>query len=226
MDDGLMEFRVLLKKNGAYTSIYKVSRNRAGSSISMWISKKTWMSEFDETYSRSDLHFTYPSDGNIHYSIKHYDSVNGNRFETIYYNEIIIKHISSNNKRKIEHLNREQAEGPPYFFIPKRRPPPLEDYANTNIGYAFPTLSSSVIEHKSWLSDGVDFKNIVPKNNYIIIDLDVIQDCEFNIFCRLLGFGSIENNWEAVSGFDEVYLRRNNQCYPHIELVVGIKFKK
>lgn len=206
--------RVLLKKDDFYSNIYKVTRSN---SICVITCKKLWESGLDAYFTKLDAHFTYPPDGNFHISIKHKHE-DRNRFQNIYYNNIKTKEIFSDGSVNNSITHRHNNEGPPNFFVPQVILPPFSEYEKRTLYYSFPTLGSSISNQDGYLVRHSTFKQITPRGEDIVIDLDYSENFYFNINCYLSGLDGKLANIPA----DSSAYRLDNNSFPHINLLVSL----
>lgn len=118
--------RVLLKKGDNYRATYYVKRKKANNCIVGWFTEKRLLEKmFPEINTfQSDIHFTYPADGNYHISFKYKNSSNEMIERRIFNDKIIIKNITQNKKEIIPksainvfegHLNPNHGHQPSYW---------------------------------------------------------------------------------------------------------------
>ena len=102
-----------------------------------------------------DLHFTYPVDGDYHFSLKDQASSNGDElFENVFSNRVHRKSIVGGVRSKDE-TPRSDADPAWQLLMPASRPPCLGAYSTQPIVFQFP-LSAIPVRHGRVASTALD----------------------------------------------------------------------
>jgi hypothetical protein len=162
-----------------------------------------------------DIHFTYPPDGNLHYSLKFIDPDTGvQRFDTVYHDHIRRKLIEPNNRHVSEAPRTEEDSGWE-MLMPHFKPNPIDDYArrpecfcfgSNNIPIADGCVSALALNRLPKLADVPE--GVVP------VDIDHLGTGTLHIEACLYG-ANYPSAWprERI-----IWFCRDETAYPHIEL--------
>ncbi len=164
---------------------------------------------------RVDVHFTYPANGDLHFSLKDQTSPTGDeRYETVFSNRVRRKDIVG-GKRSISETPRDDTDPDWHILMPNYRPRPLSDYASDPIRFCFATTGIPVANGRvaaSALERLPRVASAPPKAT--AIDVTSLGSGTLNIGACLMGFGA-PSVWPTE---EIVWSSLDETRFPHIHL--------
>lgn len=161
---------------------------------------------------KSDCHFTYPADGDLHYTVR------TNKEDLKIYFDRITKYQSSNNEKYEE---KRTPENDMWNMLPYYKQAPLSDFEDQPITFSFPTVGVPRNENNYLYSvEGRTEDKIKSlKASDIVIESNEIIGGDLNIFPLLLGNGvspqSIINTY-STGDYNLIRYKIDKKKYPHI----------
>jgi hypothetical protein len=162
-----------------------------------------------------DIHFTYPSDGNVHLSLKLLEK-EFEYYETVFTDKIKKKKIykSSPQSKDVIELPRDSELTPLSFMIPTTRQAPLSTFAHTELCYRFPTACIPA-------NDGIiiksSFEKFIPEDKFkvdydstLVISVGDSETCFVNITASIFGLVNLPS-YELPENCAEISTR--NQLF-------------
>lgn len=217
--------RILLKKGNKYISIYYIKRKKNNNCIVGWSSSKEITKKiFPEIETmNSDIHFTYYKNGNFHTSIKYVDESINKIERRIYYNNVTVKNISKNT---IEIFDKSEVSPFEGLLTPDFKAPSFDDksllFNLTSIGF---NLSSDKIINE--FNNITENNNTTPKNDDLIIDIDIDNNYYINASAILMGSDYIEQPITNPNfNYDKIIEIKDNSNSPIIKLRVYFHLNK
>jgi len=165
---------------------------------------------------RVDVHFTYPSNGDLHFSLKDQTSPTGDEtFETVFSDRVRRKNIVSGGSRSLSEAPRTEADPGWHGLMPTYRPRSLSDYASEPIRFCFATTAIPVANGRvaaSALERLPRVASVPPTISPIVVT--PLGSGTLNIGACLIGFGA-SSVWPAER---VVWSARDETRFPHIHL--------
>ena len=162
--------RVLIKSGDKIINVYWIEfRN---SSVVGWLGGK-WLMKYLDILpgSKVDYHFTYPKDGNLHYSLK-IKSLQSEAFIKVTHNQVKIKIINENKEKYLEEGPREKYKDLLAPFIPPYKPKSFSEIKTEKSWFFFSTIGLQINNGKIDISDGENVKDYKFKKGYIFVDAE------------------------------------------------------
>ena len=145
-----------------------------------WIKEKLRVSP----ESHLDCHFTYPTDGNYHYSFKaRNDGVE--QYVSVFWNCARIKSIRGDSRRIVEVTREELANGPSYILghlVPVFKPEPLDRVA----GFQFVSMGFNVLNGNFGNHDANAALQGEPttSGDDLIVDVEALDKVSVSVSCH------------------------------------------
>lgn len=158
------------------------------------------------------IHFTYPLDGDYHFSFEFKDPLTGNKvWGHVYCDRVTRKEIAPAGPSKSESPRAEQYPGIS-VLMPEHRPGRLDDYLNETAFFSFPTSALPIRDgihiRKSKISDKDGLDDLV-------IDVTTLGTGTLNILAQLLGKG-VSLAWPSEK---YSWSKRDDSEFPNILLL-------
>jgi hypothetical protein len=164
---------------------------------------------------RVDVHFTYPVNGDLHFSLKDQTSPAGDEtFETVFSDRVRRKDIVD-SRRSIFEGPRTETDPDWHILMPTYRPHPLSAYANEPLRFCFATSGIPVVEGRvaaSALDRLPRVQSLAPQVKPIIVS--PLKSGTLNIGACLIGLGA-SSVWPSEQ---IVWSARDETRFPHIHL--------
>jgi hypothetical protein len=164
---------------------------------------------------RVDIHFTYPADGDFHFSLKDQTSSQGNeRFETVFSDRVRSK-IIVGGERFISERPRTETDPDWHIMMPTYRLRPQKDYASEPICYYFATTGIPIANGRvasSALQRLPRIASLPPEKKPIVVG--PLGSGTLNICACLLGYGA-SFAWDAA---EIIWSIKDETRFPHIHL--------
>ena len=204
---------MILKQGGTLMKSHWVSRKKRF--IYGWFGGPSAGHKFPLAGGRTDVHFAYPEDGDLHYSFKGYDSSGKlDRVDHWYHDRHRVKKFRRDGGPPIlcEERYSENPDQRP-LMVPARRLPPLPDYAEQGHFFQFPVMALTVRDERITVFPA----DVVPtlRADDVVVDVVACGSGVLNIFLHLYGRGYQP---AANDSGHFVAVRRDTECWPTIEL--------
>lgn len=161
-----------------------------------------------------DVHFTYPMDGDLHFSLKNKTHPSGEEvFETAYFDRVRRKHIAD-GKRTVSEIPRDE-ESAWHWLMPRFRPHPLSDYAHSPLKFCFASTGIPVANGRVAASalDRLPREESSPPN-VTPIPVSSLGTGTVNISACIYGRGATPV-WPEEK---LIWMARDESRFPHIQL--------
>jgi hypothetical protein len=203
-----MKMTIYIKYQGSYFTAYWIKRNNKN--ITGWFNVGLHKSMLYSTVKDIDIHFTYPPDGRLHYTIK---SISGGIRERFFVNS------------KRNELNKEG-----YVFcenkminlfnnmLPAFTPPPYAAFASSNKQFQFPMVAISYSNGKLYYPNAGKRHDIKESCHNIVVDLESYNDIIINTCAMLLGRDCVLDSFLTNTNFSII----DDSSFPIIALYANI----
>ena len=206
--------RVILKQQDVLMKCGWVERKH--NRIYGWFGGKSSERHFPlDMVERTDVHFTYPEDGNLHYSFKRYENGKLRRVENIFHDRRRIKDFPEDGSPRTvrDELFPEDPNERPIVLLPSWRLPPLLDYGQRPLIFQFPVLALNVFDAKITVFPTDVISEL--RADDVVVDVAACSNGALNIFLHLYGRGFHPTPNDAGHF---VAVRRDTKIWPTIEL--------
>lgn len=162
-----------------------------------------------------DVHFTYPADGDLHFSLKDQTSPNGDEvFETVFSDRVRRKTIVGGARFVLE-KPRNDADSAWHILMPSYRPRALRDYAAEPLRFCFATSAIPLVNGRVSASA----LDRLPRLNTLPSQIQPIQVAPLgtgviNLSACLVGSGA-PSIWP---GEKVIWSACDDTQFPHIQL--------
>jgi hypothetical protein len=166
----------------------------------------------------TDIHFTYPQSGDLHFSLKHvYAERQLERFDNVYFNRIKRKTIDLKDRsRSVSQIVRDHNEDCFTWLMPRYQPPPLANYHSEAIFFQMPVHGIPVNDgHVKIGVSEAESTEPVPSVGRLVIDAGELGTGELNVSAFLLGRGFVSHELPCGSKRFSII---DTSDFPHIEL--------
>lgn len=208
-----MKFTAYIKHQGSFFPIYWIKRNN--NNITGAFDGGLFASMLYPSVNDIDIHFTYPKDGRLHYSIKS----GGENIEERFF--------ANSEKNRLNKEGNTLLNGEPFNIFEHMLPvrninmQPLKDFSESSKLFQFPMSAISYIQgalHFSSLKRKTTIKK-TPQN--IIVDTKQYKDITINPSAVLIG-----KNYDLTSFLEKKTISVvDDSTYPIIVLFVNISEK-
>lgn len=206
--------RLILKQHSVLMKCYWVSRKKRF--IYGWFGGRSAERQFPlGTGEPTHIHFTYPEDGDLHFSFKHYDTSGKlHRVDHVYHDRRRIKEFPKEGSPPIRREERYSADlNQRPVMLPARHLPPLSEYAQQGHFFQFPVMALTLLNERMTIFP----TDLVPtlRNDDVVVDVAACGSGVLNLFLHFYGRGYHPRANEAGHF---VAVRRDTESWPTIEL--------
>ncbi len=205
--------RILLKYDGLFFKAYWVRRRQ--SAICGWFGGPALFRAFfpGSPPLPRDIHFTYPPDGNLHFSFKYF-APEGTllRVEYVFSDHARVKSFAPGSAPLVETRPRDEHAAREQFGM-GFRPPSFDVFASQPHVFQFPLAAIPSVSANNFPRA---FSAIAaPRNDDLVVDLAQHGTGVFNLCAFLLGNGSALPSSEPPG---VLQVKVDDTAYPHIRL--------
>jgi hypothetical protein len=204
-------------------------RNAAGSSTVYWVKRTAtsvvgwfdggWLAPFLDLPPSAtvDTHFTYPADGDLHFSLKWRDAVlEEEGYVTVRTDSVRRKRINLRTQTRDEVMLPRDGD---LFghLMPRSRPAPLAQYSRQQMLYQFPALGLSVTGGTSSIQSAgvVAVESMEAGPGDVVVDLTQLPPGNLSVAGFLTSAGLAGRRWPAGG---EVFSRCDKSAVPWLEV--------
>jgi hypothetical protein len=211
--------RLVLQLGGRFVSVSWIKRRRSG--IIGWFSSRRIEYSFAprSQQERVDVHFRYPTDGNIHFSFKYYGAERRLiRVESYYFDRVRTKTFRDGVARTSEiPRSKWELKNDRIYLLPVYRPASLSEYTSAPIVYQLPLTGFNVFPGQQPLI----FKGeeTLTRSTDLIIPIDRPHPTNVSFSASLLGKGA-NIQFGKVEPRDEYFQMQDDLGYPIIQLSI------
>jgi len=210
-----MRMNVYLEDDRGAQLVYWVERS--GAAIVGWFAAPRMFNQHIgvSSDSRVDVHFTYPADGDLHFSLKDQTSPTGDEiFETVFWDRVRRKTIVG-GVRSVSEKPRNDADPGWHILMPSYRQRSLGDYAAEPLLFCFATTAIPVANGRVAASALDRLPRLpIPPSSINPIRVDSLGTGVINLSACLIGDGA-----PYVWPSDEVvWSDRDETRFPYIHL--------
>lgn len=172
-----MKLAIYIKHKSSYLLVYWIKRNNQN--ITGWFNGSLYQSMLYSTVKDIDIHFTYPPDGRLHYTIKSKSSNIRERFFVKSEKNKLNKEGNVSVEDKIINLFN--------HMLPDYTLPSYAEFSSSSKWFQFPMTAIS------YLNGNLNYPSLkkrsaIKESRYnIVVDLDLYNDITINPCAMLLG---------------------------------------
>jgi hypothetical protein len=214
--------RLLLHHSDGHYPVFWI--NREARQIVGWSGSRATEPQFaPRTTENVDVHFTYPADGNYHFSYKYWNA-SGQllRVESFYRDRVRTKLLVNGVADRIEEIQRAEweAQRDTVILLPDFVLPPLADYSSNPHSFFFPSSGFNVFPG---IRPGLMPRNpefVEPRSNDLVVEIRRTEAIMVNMGARLRGCGLTSSSSMTTDG--EFHSKTDDSAYPHVELYCAV----
>lgn len=206
-----MKLTIYIKHKSSYLKVYWIKRNNQN--ITGWFNGSLYQSMLYSTVKDIDIHFTYPPDGNLHYTIKS----KSNDIREYFF----VK--SENNKLKKEGNVSVEGKIINLFshMLPDYTPPTYAEFSSSSKFFQFPMAGISYLNGNLFYPSLKKERAIKASSYNIVVDLDLYNDITINPCAMLLGKDYNLDSFLTNTNMSKI----DDSSFPIIVLFVNISPK-
>jgi hypothetical protein len=172
-----MKLTIYIKNKSSYLKVYWIKRNNQN--ITGWFNGSLYQSMLYSTVEDIDIHFTYPPDGRLHYTIKSKSRDIGERFFVKSEKNKLNKEGNVSVEGKITNLFN--------HMLPDYTPPTYAEFSSSSKFFQFPMAGISYLNGNLFYPSLKRESDIKASSYNIVVDLDLYNDITINPCAMLLG---------------------------------------